>query len=236
MIFPAMRARAKAILKAGTHPGVVGRATHDFLRAIDKQLDEEPTEEQYRAAVETALQTKRARGLENGLRALADAAWFERGPKEIKCYLQVESEIAHDADARDGWNRDVRKTLGPMLKTVVRKGRKELTTADTVQAFALEHGIPMLATTIRERYEAPKIAADARGTWAAELAAALKDDLGNWPTWEAPLDLSKTEKLANELSSTMEVWANLTPPEQMKLFDKIKEKAAEYKDKPLNVL
>src|SRR5687767_12800783 len=96
----AMHARAKAMIKAGTHPAVLGRTTHDFLRAIDKQLGEQPTEEQYRAAVETALKSKKVRGLENGLRALAEAAWFDRGPNEIKCYLQVEAEIAHDTDAR----------------------------------------------------------------------------------------------------------------------------------------
>lgn len=225
-----------AVVQATRYPATIGKAAHRFLKAVDAQLGESPTVEQYQAAVETALQDKKLRGLESGLRVLADSAWLDKGPTEIKRYLKVESEIAHDADARDGWNRDVRKTLGPMLKTVVRKGRKELTTADTVQAFALEHGIPMLATTIRERYQPPKVDEANKQSWAAELTAALKDDLGNWPKWEAPIDLNKAEQLSSELSNTLEVWANLTPPEQMKVFDQIKEKAEEYRDQPLHVL
>ena len=128
---------------------------------LDAKLPEQPTREQFEHVLTDTVNLRRVRNLNPGLSALAERAWIDKGEVGIKCYLKQQAEIAFDADTRDRWNRDVRAKMAPILQTAVRAGKAEISTADTVQAFALECGVPSLDEEIRDRYQAPQVDCDA---------------------------------------------------------------------------
>lgn len=227
-------ASLKSILQSLTQRATLGQSTHQFLDKLDAKLGDNPSKTEFDAAVGNTLRLRRFRKLNPGLRALAEAAWLEKGPDGIKCYLAQQSEIAEDVDTRDRWNRDVRKKLGPVLQAVVRPGKKELSTADTVQAFALEHGLPLLEETIKDRYEAPKVEDPAQ--WSAEVRAALQAELEKWPDWEVPIEMEKVEALTTNLTDTFDSWLAMPQPQQQKVWDKMQTLMTDLREQPKEVL
>ena len=44
----------------------------------------------------------------------------------------------------------------------------------------------------------------------AHFGPSLKAELAKWPKWEAKVDLSKTEELTGELTSTFDAWLSIS--------------------------
>jgi hypothetical protein len=227
------RLRLRPILECVTRPATLGRSTQLFLEALDRRLPEGPTGEQFATTVRETLGMRRFQVLRPGLRALAQAAWVDKC-SEIKSYLKQEAKVARDLDARDARNRDVRQRIEAILEAVLREGTKGITTADVVQAFALEHGLSLLEQTIRDRYRAPR-AVD-REAWRKQVAQALRADLTRWPEWEPTIDLHKIELLTNSLASGFDTWRAREEPERRKATERIQALASDFEHQPRDVL
>jgi hypothetical protein len=224
----------RSVVQSFMQPATLGHKAHEFLEMLDAKLPEQPTREQFEHVLTDTLKLRRFRNLNPGLPALAEHAWIYKGEAGINCYLKQQAEIAFDAETRDRWNRDVRAKMAPILQTVVRAGKAEISTADTVQAFALEDGLPLLDEAIRDRYQAPQVVD--RDVWRASVTSSLKGELAKWPKWEAKVDLSKIDELTGNLTSTFDAWLSISEAAQASWWAKVRTLTADLADQPGEVL
>lgn len=206
----------------------------NFIGAVLEAAPDDPDIEQFQAAVATVLEHADFAPHTEKLQAIANGFWEDPNNAELDCYLREQSELAADADIRDHWNRDCRTKLGEILATTVRNGKKELTTADTIQAFALDHGLEMLDATIKDRYDAPQVPDVA--AWRQEAVARLTADLKKLDPSEPAVDFGKVESLMQGFETTFASWRDMPPAERKTLTDKIGTLLKDLKEQPMEVL
>lgn len=207
---------------------------HDDHHDHPPKITVPPPDALFAQAVQNTLALPQFQGQAEKLQEVAQVFWADPDNIELDCYLREQSELSMDADVRDHWNRDNRTKLGQILSTAVRNGKKELTTADTIQAFALEHGLQMLEATVQDRYRPPDT--NDVQAWKKEAVARLSADLKKVDPSEPELDLKKVDQLMGGFETTFASWKNMPEPKRRNLIDKLSTLMADLNDQPLDVL
>ncbi len=194
----------------------LARSVGWFSRELAKRLPDAPDQAAFDKAVADVVKLRAFRPWSTGLLAMAKDAYQAEGHAGIQAFLARQAVKAEDLDARDNPNFKENNqangvALGPLLGAAIRRGKEELTVADSVQAFALEHGIPVLTEAVKARYKAPaqeaavwvdRVRGQTTGMVGKEalgaMVTALAPELAAWRA-QPDVTMSRLREIAHEL-------------------------------------